>query len=207
MLFFGHVGLTLGVALVARKIALPERNSVRRQGGEPAVKEPDVKADEVPSSLSRGLFDLRWWAVGSILPDIIDKPLYLLNSTIASSRVFSHTLVFALLLFGAGLALALLKSRGGLLALSFGTFMHLVLDFIWRTPETLWWPLYGTGFPAYDRSVWLEQVYRGMVGNPVVYVGEVIGLVITIGLAWKLIREKHVLRFIRHGEWPGNLGL
>jgi len=87
--------------------------------------------------------DLAFLALGSMLPDIIDKPLGLLAfGTLAAGRTIGHTLLFLLVL--AALAFYLKDLR--LASVSIGVLAHLVLDFMWQSPVILFWPLLGN-FP------------------------------------------------------------
>ncbi|MBE8539355.1 metal-dependent hydrolase [Geoglobus acetivorans] len=97
--------------------------------------------------------DYRLIAVGSLLPDMIDKPAGMLLLLLNNGRVFAHTLLFILTLHLIGL-----KYRG-FLFLSFASFLHLIEDEMWNEPETLFWPLLG-GFPARERVGFYEYVER-----------------------------------------------
>ena len=89
--------------------------------------------------------DIRILLIGSLLPDIIDKPLgYLIfPETLANGRIFCHTFLFLFLVIAIGLYFHRKVKSNWLLVLSFGTFTHLVFDQIWLAPHTLFWPLYG----------------------------------------------------------------
>ena len=53
-----------------------------------------------------------------------------------------------------------------MLALAFGTLMHLILDQMWRAPTTLIWPAYGWAFPKENTTNWIPQVLHGVVADP-----------------------------------------
>lgn len=102
--------------------------------------------------LSEVLRSRRWFlpvAVGSILPDLIDKPLghILFAATIGYGRIIGHSLIFfaILLIFG----FLLWKYRGSVLlfGLGIGVLLHQALDSMWEIPITWYYPLYGP-FPA-----------------------------------------------------------
>ena len=86
MIFFGHLGITTVVIKTYEKIAYKDR---------------DLR-NKVP-------IDYRAVLVGSILPDIIDKPIgaYLFRSTFHNSRIFAHTLLFSVLLMLMGVEVEL----------------------------------------------------------------------------------------------------
>jgi len=118
--------------------------------------------------------DLLFVATGSLLPDIIDKPLgYLIYGSMATGRIFAHTLLFFLIL--AALA-AIFRSRAiGSLAL--GVLAHLSLDTIWTTPVILFWPLLGDFplSPPLGVLSYFEMLLRGLA-NPAVLIPELLGL-------------------------------
>ena len=96
--------------------------------------------------------DYRLILLGSMLPDIIDKPLgiWLLDT----GRSIGHTLVFGSVLVAAGFTLYAWRCSTGLLGLSFASVIHLVLDQMWLAPRTLLWPAYGWSFERGDVEEW-----------------------------------------------------
>ena len=92
--------------------------------------------------------DLRFLALGAILPDLIDSPIGLvLWPQFRSVRLAAHTLLFATLLLGAVMAVTRRgRPRKRWMPLAIGVLLHLVLDGMWRFPSTLWWPFLGWEF-------------------------------------------------------------
>ena len=132
MLVLSHAGITLGaVALVAGVV----------KGRGSARAEPTSWF----SVLSRYL-DIRILLIGSLLPDIIDKPfgLYLFRDTFLNGRIFTHTLLFFFVLAMTGIILYRSRRSTWMLSLAIGVLFHLILDEMWLTPETLFWPFYGS---------------------------------------------------------------
>ena len=131
--------------------------------------------------LMRGAY-LGFVLLGSMLPDIIDKPLgEVLFGTPAMGRTIAHTLLFLLLLGAVALYLQDLR----LAWLAGGVLAHFLLDFMWNTPVTLLWPLLG-GFPrAADLSTldYMQVLLKGL-GQPMVAVPEMLGLVYLLWFAW-----------------------
>lgn len=121
MLLFGHLGITLGV-FIGLGVFIPRLKSV---------------------------IDLRYLAIGSILPDLIDKPIgkVIFASTFANGRIIGHTLLFSFLLALAGIYLYQKKRDARGLALASGSFFHILEDQVWGRPQTFLWPLLGWGFP------------------------------------------------------------
>jgi membrane-bound metal-dependent hydrolase YbcI (DUF457 family) len=127
--------------------------------------------------------------VGTLLPDLIDKPTYLVLGLIAhwqnggwvpGKRGFAHTLLFLLLLI---LIAAVRRSRPWA-ALALGSATHLVLDVVSKISATrnfigdnltvLLWPLRGTHFPTMSYGV----------GIPLQLCGEALGLALIVWLFW-----------------------
>jgi len=125
--------------------------------------------------------------LGSMLPDIIDKPLgEVLFATPAMGRTIAHTLLFLLLLGTVAFYLQDLR----LTSLTGGVLAHLLLDSIWNSPRIFLWPLLG-GFPsAADLSTldYLLALLRGL-GEPTVVVPEMLGLIYLLYFAWHRKRE------------------
>jgi len=131
-----------------------------------------------------GKSDIALLALGSMLPDIIDKPLGLIAfGTPNMGRIFCHTLLFFLIL----VALAVLSKKMWLYSLAGGTFAHLVLDFMWNSPVTLFWPILGS-FPQVvylDTITYLQILLLGL-REPLVFVREFLGLAYILFFAWEM---------------------
>lgn len=175
MFVFGHIGITLGIFYLLSRL----------------------------SSKNDFWVKIPWIAIGALLPDFIDKPLgrIILAETIGSGRIFAHTLLFGLLL---GLAGYYLYSQGKpeLLTISGATFCHLLEDQMWNTPEVLFWPLLGWGFPKdtisgnfieYLMIIFNRSYYPGFTE---VFISEITGLLIIVLLTGKYIQEKRRESFV-----------
>ncbi|OAT85108.1 metal-dependent hydrolase, partial [Desulfotomaculum copahuensis] len=127
---------------------------------------------------------------GSMLPDIIDKPLGLLAPWLGlgTGRGIAHTLVFALFLLALGLWFYR-TGRSGLLYMALASAGHLVLDRMWQMPRVLFWPLFGFAFPVVGRHGFLAQLlawWHTLWTNPGVFVPEILGAVILALFAARL---------------------
>lgn len=127
--------------------------------------------------------DLRFLIVGSILPDLIDKPIgeVLFAESIGTGRWVGHTLVFTTMI----MAVVLLMTRRGRrrrawMALAVGALFHLMLDAMWTLPEVLFWPFLGLEFPPGPDNYW-TTLFERFFDSPFAVVGEVAGL---LYLAW-----------------------
>ncbi|OGO00792.1 MAG: hypothetical protein A2Y90_03805, partial [Chloroflexi bacterium RBG_13_52_12] len=159
MLILGHAGITLGAATLIA-------------GG---VNSRHEKVSWLVS-LSKYL-DIRLLLVGSLLPDIIDKPVgqYLFKETFGTGRIFSHTLLFLVLLSAVGFYLYKGHRQTWMLALAAGTLAHLLLDEMWQAPATLFWPFMGFSFKEIDLAVWASNIIHDMFSSQAVYIPEIIG--------------------------------
>lgn len=145
--------------------------------------------------------DIRLLLVGSLLPDLIDKPIgrFFFEETFQSGRIFGHTLLFFLLITLISYYRYQKHRKAGGLVLAFGTFTHLICDQMWFTLPTLLWPLYGWTFPR-SGVYWIENILQALLNNPLLFMPEILGLVILIRFTWVLVRRKRVYTFIRHGQ-------
>jgi len=121
MLLLGHLGFTLGAAQAAETA---QHNASRRRG--------------FPGS---NFVDYRLIAVGAMLPELIDKPLMLLPlpEVLDVSRTFGHSLLLPLLLLVLWRA-GSVRMRRATLTLGLASLLHLVLDAVLSTSQTLLWP-------------------------------------------------------------------
>ena len=124
------------------------------------------------------------WAflVGTLLPDLIDKPLYYGMSwwtgkqgeqlgLISGTHTIGHTGVLLLAIFGATLVTKIPVAR----ALALGVATHLLLDLVGLSLDhrTLLWPLFGWRFPFYPFSGVGQHL--GTILRPVTLAGEILG--------------------------------
>lgn len=120
--------------------------------------------------------ELVFVTIGSMLPDIIDKFLsYLIYGSMATGRIFAHTLLFFLVLT----TIAVIFQSPKVASIAGGVLDHLVLDSVRRTPMILLWPLLGY-FPidpelrALSILGYFEMLMKSLV-SPYILIHEVIG--------------------------------
>lgn len=152
------------------------------------------------------------WAVllGTLLPDLIDKPLYyslswatgkhgLALGLISSTRTFGHTLLLTLLVLFVGRW----RKAPVLIALGFGMLSHLVLDTFADGVTTLMgsvydygpipgiaavlWPLLGVQFPIAMSPNLAAYAHRSL--SLVNVAGEVVGGILLL-LDWHASRRR-----------------
>lgn len=140
--------------------------------------------------------DYRFLLLGSLLPDIIDKPLGLVifADTVYNGRIIAHTAVFAV----AVSILSLKMNSTKLKTLSIGIWLHFLLDFMFLYPATLLWPLFGGFKPlSYHPDFAVE-----LVSNPFVYITEAIGIafLLYVFARHRLYRKQNFMKFARTGK-------
>jgi len=169
MFFFGHIGITLGIFYFLKRFS----------------SKNDFGAS-VP-----------YIVLGSLLPDIIDKPLgrIIFAEAIGSGRIYAHTLLFATLLALVGYHFYC-QGKTELLIVAAASFCHLLEDNMWNSLEVLLWPLMGWGFPRDTISgsfiEYLMFIFTRSytVAFTEVFISEIIGLFIIISLTGKYIQLK-----------------
>jgi membrane-bound metal-dependent hydrolase YbcI (DUF457 family) len=208
MLIFGHTGITLGMVMLLNG-ALTRRYSLKQQE---TSKHIGYSAHFLPeqvrskgsrlSSFVKNHLDIRLLVIGSLLPDIIDKPVgqFFFRQTYSNGRIFCHTLLFLIVIILAGYCLYRVRRKTWLIVLSVGTFSHLVLDQMWLDYRTLLWPAYGLAFKKLDLTHWVQQQFYHLGADPTTYVPEIIGLVILSVFVVELVRRRRVGSFIRNGQ-------
>jgi len=169
MFIFGHIGITLGIFYFLYRL---------------------FSKKNFPSIVP-------YIVLGSLLPDIIDKPLgrIILAEAVGSGRIFAHTLLFVILLGLLGYYLSQ-KGQPKLLVIAGASFCHLLEDQIWNTPEVVFWPILGWGFPK-DTISGSFMEYLMIIFNrsydpafTAVFISEIIGLIIIILLTGSYIQSK-----------------
>lgn len=195
MLIFGHAGVTLGAGVLlkgtlSRSYSLQPRVNKVTDGSRPRWL----------TFLEK--IDTRLLLIGSLLPDIIDKPVgqFFFREYLSSGRIFCHTLAFLLLITLTGFYLYRSHGKTWLLVLAFGAFTHLICDQMWLAPQTLLWPAYGWAFQKYDLTYWLQNIFYALHTDPAVYVPELVGMAILIWFVLVLVRRGRVHAFIRNGQ-------
>lgn len=188
MFVLGHAGITIGAAALLDKAIVKLHPA--SQGDSSRV-----------SLLSR--IDLRVLAIGSLLPDILDKPigLMILRDEVGNGRIFCHTLLFLALLSIAGFWLFRRSGRTWLLVLAAGVLAHLILDGMWTAYRTLLWPAFGFSFPHYAEPSGISRYWHKLKEMPGVYAPEIIGGLILAWLGLLAVARRQMLNLIRYGRF------
>ncbi len=211
MLIFGHVGITLGAAITLSGLqnCLHPASTTQNEEGKPLSSLSREIRTHNYSLINNSSFmslvkriDIRLLLIGSLLPDIIDKLIgqLLFKETLSNGRIFCHTLLFLILITFWGLFFYRHYGKTWFLFLSFGTFMHLILDQMWRTPRTLLWPILCLKFERIDLTGWIEGIWHGLLTEPAIYIPELLGLFILIWFLWILLHMRTFYAFVRYGR-------
>ena len=211
MLIFGHVGITLGAAITLSGLqsCLNPTNTTQNEEGKPLSSLSREVRTHTYFLINNSSFmsminriDIRLLLIGSLLPDIIDKPIgqWLFKEYFGNGRIFSHTLLFLILITILGVFYYRHYGKTWFLSLSFGTFMHLILDQMWCTPRTLLWPILGLEFDGIDLTGWIGGMWQSLLTDPAIYIPELFGLFIIIWFFTTLLHMRTFYAFVRYGR-------
>lgn len=134
--------------------------------------------------LTRRNFSYPLIIIGSILPDLIDKPLGRVILPLGSGRLIGHTLIFFMVLVLIGLF-------RGILVLALASALHLLEDRMWEQPAILLWPILG-GFQVHQ-AVSLNNYISGLTlelypSLSFTFISEVAGFVIFLVFLYSWVK-------------------
>jgi inner membrane protein len=211
MLAFAHIGIAVGCgvitdtlgSLIASKKEPPVKarvNQVNKKSHSNITNQPSTGRNKIR-------VDYRFLIIGSMLPDIIDKPLgqVILKDVFSNGRIFSHTLLFLLSMFIIGILVYKFAHKSWFLNIAFGVLIHQALDGIWLYPTTFLWPVWGMFFPRYNLTNWAQSLIESLTTNPWTYVPEGIGAVILVYYFVILLVKKSFLKFFKTGYMPNTV--
>lgn len=154
--------------------------------------------------------DYRVVLLGSILPDLIDKPVgrIFFEEEFQASRLFGHTLLFVTVLL---LCIQLfLRGRAARrwFILPIAALVHLALDAMWNHPVTLFWPFFSTTFPPDPVDHYWLEVLRNLVTNPWEVARELAGLgaLVYLFMAFELRDRGRLREFLKEGKLHSGAG-
>lgn len=202
MLLFGHIGITSGLVMVGQRVVdiKPAPGACSAQGSKQASSlDRETTRDRLATAMRS--IDYRMVLLGSMLPDIIDKPAWLIfrGGLGWAGRGYAHTFLFSFILFAGGVFLKLNRDKTWLLTIAGCSFIHLVFDLMWLSPTTLWFPLMGPILPGTPEG-WFSHLWQGLLHSPYVFVSETMGLAITAYTAVRSLVSKRVTHFVKTGD-------
>jgi inner membrane protein len=209
MFIFGHIGITLGAAILVSGIVDKFPHAAKSPDSNPAQREATATPFEKRRSFAETIglksltefLDIRVLILGTILPDIIDKPLEFLN--IGDGRMIAHTLLITLVILITGFYVYLNHKKTWVLAISIGMVTHLLLDQMWQTPQVLFWPLFGWAFPTSDHIFFYKQIFwwwNAFIKYPAVKIPEFVGLGILLASTIVLIGQGRLKSLLVKGK-------
>jgi len=136
--------------------------------------------------------DYRLVAVGSLLPDMVDRALRATAGGSSWSRdqhLLGHTLLLNSPLILAGIGLATRHQDVKLLAIGTAAMTHLLVDPVIRSPRTLLWPFLGVAFPE----------ARGL-NRPLTLLTQVVAAAVILAAVLGLQRKGRLQDFIVSGR-------
>ncbi|MDD5311771.1 MAG: metal-dependent hydrolase [Dehalococcoidia bacterium] len=217
-----HLGIPLGLAYLIEQ-AVKSRQLSRsgissRDKSNEDLREMYAQASDCSVKVSNGTtpskaaikqastfpVDYRFILLGSILPDLIDKPIgsVIFTQAFNNARIFAHTLLFLFVAIVIGFVVFRIQKKLWGYCIAFGIFTHLVLDAMWLEPVTLFWPFLGFTFNQYQEMGWsflFNLMLENLFAKPEVYISEIIGFIILAFFSMKTITEKKVQTFFRNG--------
>ena len=148
--------------------------------------------------------DYRFFAIGSLLPDLIDKTLEWLTlpRVLNTTRSVGHTLVFSIALLLMTMRSRQSKRKYIALSLTLGAFSHLVFHGMWSMPQTLLWPIFDWRFPGvihHELSNYWLVLWDNPWQFPWLGPSEVLGAVAVTELLFRHWRRRSLKHFLLHG--------
>ncbi len=141
--------------------------------------------------------DPRWAAALALGPDLLDKPLSLLDPALINhnTRSFGHTVFLSLFVLT---ALLIWKRRPKPALVLWACYIgHFLLDSMWRDPNPaiLFWPLLGD-FPPFVRGPIADSF------TPWNVLGEIAGLILLVRLSrrHRLFERPRLAAFLKSGR-------
>jgi hypothetical protein len=115
----------------------------------PAMNPGTSQSTGVDEGLSAEAIDYRLVALGSLLPDMVDRAIRAAGGRKWSrdQHLLGHTILLNAPVVLAGISLARRRRDARLLAIGAAAITHLLVDPVIRSPRTLLWPLLGFDFP------------------------------------------------------------
>lgn len=175
MILFGHIGITTAVIKKCEKLIHKDKNIN---------------------------IDYRVVFIGSILPDIIDKPLalFLHHTLFTTRRIYAHTLMFSLILIIIGVLCNLKnRNRNNILILGLCSLIHIFLDGVWLSPKVFMFPLYGVNI--INRYQFIKVPYITKMFTSLLYdvVGEVLGIILLYKILIKSYKNNNLAKYKTNG--------
>ncbi|WFN34054.1 metal-dependent hydrolase [Methanogenium sp. S4BF] len=126
-------------------------------------------------------------SIGSLLPDIIDKPVgHLILATLGNGRIFFHSLTICGIVAFLGFIILIKWRHPGLLFIAAGMLSHQLADAMWAIPNSWYWPFLGWFRPKY-MPFYFEDMFSLEFSSPSELLVIILGLILLICMvhAWR----------------------
>lgn len=126
-------------------------------------------------------------AIGSLLPDIIDKPVgHIILASLGNGRIFFHSLTVCALMVLLGFIILMKWRHPGLLFIAAGMLSHQLADAMWAAPQSWYWPFMGWFRPKY-MPFYFEDMFSLEFSSPSELLIIVLGIILVICMvqAWR----------------------
>ncbi|KAF1073850.1 metal-dependent hydrolase [Methanogenium sp. MK-MG] len=130
---------------------------------------------------------LVYCAIGSLLPDIIDKPVgHIILESMGNGRIFFHSLTVCALVALLGYLIYLKWRHPGLLFIAAGMLSHQLADAMWCAPQSWYWPFLGD-FPHKYSPSYFENMFHLEFSSPSELLVLALGVILFVCLvqAWR----------------------
>lgn len=137
--------------------------------------------------ITRDCRALIYCAVGSLLPDLIDKPLgHIIFSELGNGRIFFHSLTICICIAFLGVILMWWWRHPGLLFIAAGMLSHQLADAMWTQPRSWYWPVFG-GFPQKYNPNYFTNMFDIEISAPseIFVIGGAAILIFCLYQAWR----------------------
>jgi len=163
MIFFGHTGITAAII-----------NKFEKSAGR------DKKFS----------IDYRYVLIGSVLPDIIDKPLEMIvnHAFPPHGRMYAHTLLFAAILMIIGMIYNFKYKNVFIFGVC--SFIHVLIDGMWMDPKVFLFPLFGfnlSGPNVYNHELVMSSIFQSYA---YLIIGELLGIYLLYRFAKEMLSIK-----------------
>lgn len=196
MNFLGPIGLTLALVWVVGWIL--ER--LNRHVGS-----VEYATNMVPSWIAGRLsvgIDYRLILIGSLIPDLIDKPLVFLADpefVNMSLRSFGHSLIGAFSMLLIVWFITRRWQRLPVLSFGFALVAHLVFDRMWEMAEVLLWPVLGYVLP--EQNIPFSHWYQSHFNQLPNTLPDFVGIGVIAAFTGYTIWNRALTTFLKSGQF------
>jgi membrane-bound metal-dependent hydrolase YbcI (DUF457 family) len=130
-------------------------------------------------------------SLGSVLPDIVDKPLghIVLTSVLDNGKIYFHSLIIFLLFFMTGILVWKYYRSHSFLYVALGIIIHQLVDLMWKRPVNWYYPFLGR-YQVEVHQNYVVQVIITELTSPTEWIFFIGILVILLVAAIRIYQKK-----------------